>query len=152
MYLSLQYHRQNDSCLKMGSNESHFNVSWIVRDSPKTVSTDHVWRERDHGWRERTAKADLNWGPYNGEGNHSAYGGKGKKEWWFNHRRQPGKPRMLWTATRTTKMSRQCPLTIAQQVMYCAIAISTAVQNRVTKTMSIAPLLRNNWCKRSPTF
>ena len=32
---------QNDSCIKMGSDENHFNVSLIVRDSHKTVSTDH---------------------------------------------------------------------------------------------------------------
>ena len=32
---------QNDSCIKMGSYENHFNVSLIVRDSHKTVSTDH---------------------------------------------------------------------------------------------------------------
>ena len=32
---------QNDSCIKMGSNENHFNVSLIVRDSHKTVSPDH---------------------------------------------------------------------------------------------------------------
>ena len=41
-YLSLHCHHQNDSCIKMGSDESHFNVS--VRSdgrSPKTVSTDH---------------------------------------------------------------------------------------------------------------
>ena len=25
-------HHQNDSCVKMGSDESHFNVSLIVRD------------------------------------------------------------------------------------------------------------------------
>ena len=25
-------HHQNDSCIKMGSDESHFNVSVIVRD------------------------------------------------------------------------------------------------------------------------
>ena len=31
-YLSLHYHHQNDSCIKMGSDESHFNVSLIVRD------------------------------------------------------------------------------------------------------------------------
>ena len=30
-YLSLHCH-QNDSCIKMGSDESHFNVSLIVRD------------------------------------------------------------------------------------------------------------------------
>ena len=32
MYLSLLCHHQNDSCIKMGSNESRFNVSLIVRD------------------------------------------------------------------------------------------------------------------------
>ena len=31
-YLSLYCHHQNDSCIKVGSNESHFNVSLIVRD------------------------------------------------------------------------------------------------------------------------
>ena len=30
--LSLHCHHQNDSCNKMGSDESHFNVSLIVRD------------------------------------------------------------------------------------------------------------------------
>ena len=32
MYLSLHCHHQNDSCIKMGRDESHFNVSLIVRD------------------------------------------------------------------------------------------------------------------------
>ena len=32
IYLSLHCHHQNDSCIKMGSDESHFNVSVIVRD------------------------------------------------------------------------------------------------------------------------
>ena len=32
IYLSLHCHRQNDSCIKMGSDESRFNVSLIVRD------------------------------------------------------------------------------------------------------------------------
>ena len=30
--LSPHCHHQNDSCIKMGSDESHFNVSLIVRD------------------------------------------------------------------------------------------------------------------------
>ena len=33
IYLSLHGHHQNDSCIKMGSDESHFNASLIVRDS-----------------------------------------------------------------------------------------------------------------------
>ena len=32
IYLSLHCHHQNDSCIKMGSVESHFNVSLIVKD------------------------------------------------------------------------------------------------------------------------
>ena len=31
-YLSLHCHHQNDSCIKMGNDEGHFNVSLIVRD------------------------------------------------------------------------------------------------------------------------
>ena len=42
-YLLLHCHHQNDSCIKMGSDESHFNVSLIVRDkvtrqSPQTTT------------------------------------------------------------------------------------------------------------------
>ena len=29
---TLHCHHQNDSCVKMGSDESHFNVSLIARD------------------------------------------------------------------------------------------------------------------------
>ena len=41
--LSLHCHHQNDSCIKMGSDESHFNVSLTVRDKvtrqcPQTTS------------------------------------------------------------------------------------------------------------------
>ena len=32
IYLSLHCHDHNDFCIKMGSDESHFNVSLIVRD------------------------------------------------------------------------------------------------------------------------
>ena len=41
IYLSLHCHHQNDSYIKMGSDESHFNVSLIVRDKVIRVSTDH---------------------------------------------------------------------------------------------------------------
>ena len=40
IYLSLHCHHQNDSCIKMGSDESHFNASLIVRDK--------VTRQRPH--------------------------------------------------------------------------------------------------------
>ena len=32
IYLSLNCHHQNDPCIKVGSDESHFNVSLIVKD------------------------------------------------------------------------------------------------------------------------
>ena len=32
LYLSLHCPHQNDSCIKMGSDESHFHVSFLVRD------------------------------------------------------------------------------------------------------------------------
>ena len=32
IYLSLHCHQQNDFCIKMGSDESHFNVVIIVKD------------------------------------------------------------------------------------------------------------------------
>ena len=32
IYLSLHCHHQNDSCIKTGNDESHFNVSLIVRE------------------------------------------------------------------------------------------------------------------------
>ena len=48
IYLSLHCHHQNDSCIKMGSDESHFNVSLIVRDKVtiKTVSTNQNLSKR----------------------------------------------------------------------------------------------------------
>ena len=54
------------------------------------------------------------------------------------------RPERPWTAARTMEVLRQCPLAIAQQLVHCAIALSTAVLDRVTKTMSVAPLLTNN--------
>ena len=32
IYVSLNCHPQNDSCIKISSNENHFNVSLTVRD------------------------------------------------------------------------------------------------------------------------
>ena len=48
IYLSLHCHHQNDSCIKMCSDESHFNVSLIVRDkvTNKTVSTGKQFLKR----------------------------------------------------------------------------------------------------------
>ena len=53
-------------------------------------------------------------------------------------RRDRGPPPEQW------EVLRRCPLAIAQRLVHCAIALSTAVLDRVTKTMSVAPLLMNN--------
>jgi len=42
VYLSLHFHHQNDPCIKMDNDKSHFSVSLIVRDSvtkqcPQTI-------------------------------------------------------------------------------------------------------------------
>ena len=59
IYLSLHCHHQNDSCIKMGSDENHFNVSvGSDEQSHKTVSTKH---KRFEG--ERRAEAVSNRGP-----------------------------------------------------------------------------------------
>ena len=59
IYLSLHCHHQNDSCIKMGHDESHFNVSLIVRD--KVTKECPHW---DHNFsRERRAEVDSNRGP-----------------------------------------------------------------------------------------
>ena len=55
IYLSLHCHHQNDSCIKMGSDESHFNVSLIVRDKvtrqcPQTT----IFEEKGEPMRIRT--------------------------------------------------------------------------------------------------
>ena len=42
IYLSLHCHHQNDSCIKVGSDESHFNASvGSDEQSHKAVSTNH---------------------------------------------------------------------------------------------------------------
>ena len=56
IYLSLHCHHQNEFCIKMGSDESHFNVS-VGSDgqSHKTVSTNHnPFEEKGEPKRYRT--------------------------------------------------------------------------------------------------
>ena len=47
-------HHQDDSSINMGSDESHFNVSLIVRDRHKTVSTYTTFEEKGEPKRIRT--------------------------------------------------------------------------------------------------
>ena len=61
MYLSLHCHHQKDFCIKMGSDESHFNVS-VGSDgqSLKTVSANHnLSEEKGEPKRYRTEVLPL---------------------------------------------------------------------------------------------
>ena len=114
-----------------------------MRDKVTRVSTDHSL------WSERRAEADSNWGPsaYQpttlplGQSDSHPYslssfcftstearwlirdgdrggGGRGRKS--------EGSERP-WTAARTMEVLRRCPFAIAQRLVYCAIAVSTAI-------------------------
>ena len=41
IYLALHCHHQNDFCIKVGSDESHFKFHICEGQSHKTVPTDH---------------------------------------------------------------------------------------------------------------
>ena len=61
IYLSQHCHHQNDSSIKMGSGESHFNVS-VDSDgqSHKTVSANHnLFEEKGEPKRRRTEVLPL---------------------------------------------------------------------------------------------
>ena len=65
IYLTLHCHHQNDSCIKMGSDESHFNVS-VGRDgqSHRTVFTNHnLSEEKGEPKRCRTEVLLLQYQP-----------------------------------------------------------------------------------------
>ena len=38
IYLLLHSHHQNDSCVKMGSDQNHFNVFKVTRQCPQTTT------------------------------------------------------------------------------------------------------------------
>ena len=55
IYLSLHCHHQNDSCVKVGSDENHFNVSLIVRDKvTKRCSQTTTFEDRGEPKQNRT--------------------------------------------------------------------------------------------------
>ena len=59
MYLSLHCHHQNDSCIKMGNDENHFNVS-VGSDGQSPVSTNHnLSEEKGETKRYRTEVLPL---------------------------------------------------------------------------------------------
>ena len=133
----------------MGSDESHFNVSVGSDGQSHTVSTNHnFFEEKGEPKRYRTevqtflcclTSTEAGWPIRDGDrvGKRTRVIGSTAE----TARKRPERP---WTAARTMEVLRRCPLAIAQRLVHCAIALSTAVLDRVTKTMSVAPLLTNN--------
>ena len=131
----------------MGSDESHFNVS-VGNDgqSHRTVSTNYnLFEEKGEPKRYRTEVLPparrgrtRGLGPFcftstearwliGGGGMREAGGGGGTKEWRLDREYRPKKTERPWTAVKTTEVLRRCPLAIAQRLVHCAIAVSTAV-------------------------
>ena len=59
IYLSLHCHHQKDSCIKMGSDESHFNVSLTVRDKVRKLSSNYNLLEEKGAPKRNRAEALL---------------------------------------------------------------------------------------------
>ena len=68
----------------------------------------------------------------------------GGREWRLDHEYHPKKTGETMDRRQNNRSVKECPLAIAQRLVHCAIAVSTAVLGRVTRTMSVALLLRNN--------
>ena len=69
------------------------------------------------------------------------------------NRRQPGRPRLPWTAARIAVSVRHCVVTIPHH----AVAVPTAMQNKVTKTVDVCMSMCHSsvkvfwirpWCRR----
>ena len=60
IYLSLHRHHQNDSCIQMGSDESHFNVSLITWDKvTRECPQARTFEEKGEPKRIRTEVLEL---------------------------------------------------------------------------------------------
>ena len=64
-------------------------------------------------------------------------------------RKRPERP---WTATRTMEVLRRCPLTIAQRLVHCAVAVSTAALGQSQRQCPLHCCRGTTRSERSPTF
>ena len=62
-----------------------------------------------------------------GPGTGGGGGGRGRESEGSTADTAHKRPEKLWTAARTMEVLGRCPLAIAQQLVHCAIAVSTAV-------------------------
>ena len=87
-----------------------------------------------------------------GTGTGGGGGGRGRKSEGSTADTARKRPERPWTAARTMEVFRRCPLAIAQRLVHRQIAVSNAVLGRVTKTMSVALLLRNDPKRKKSNF
>ena len=65
--------------------------------------------------------------------------------------RVKARPRIPWTAARTMEVLRRCPLAIAQRLVHCVIAVSTAMLGQSHKD-NVRCTAVEAQSERSPTF
>ena len=68
-------------------------------------------------------------------------GGRGRKRSQDSRQAPARKTKDAVDRRQNSTILRQCPFGSAQQLLYQAIAVPTAMRNRATKTMSVAPPL-----------
>ena len=59
IYIPLHCHHQNDSCIKIGGDESHFNVSLICEGQSHKTTDVTVSTNNNFLLRERRAEAEV---------------------------------------------------------------------------------------------
>ena len=82
-------------------------------------------------------------------------GGRGQKSEGLTTDTARKRPERPWTAARTMEVLRRCPLAIAQRLVHCAIAVSTAVLGQLQRQCPLHCCWRRTWTtrsERSPTF
>ena len=86
------------------------------------------------------------------DGDRVGRGSGGAREWRLDRGYRPKKTGETVDLPRTMEVLRRCPLAIALRLVLCTVAVSTAVLGRVTGTMSVAQLLRNNPKRKKSNF
>ena len=92
------------------------------------------------------------WGLVRGAGGGGG-GGEGRKSEASTEDTARKRPERPWTAARTMEVLRRCSLAIAQRLVHCAIAVSTAVLGRESQRQcSLHCCWGTTRSERSPTF
>ena len=73
---------------------------------------------------------EARWLIRDGDGGGGVGGGRGRKNEDSTADTARKRPERPWTAARTMEVLRRCPLALAQRLVHCAIAVSTAESQR----------------------